>query len=65
MLRSILRQCSAQSNADQLKNDSLELIAKGRFAEYYDPLTGAAYGGVEFTWTAAMVIEFVSQSEIV
>ena len=39
-------------------------IEKGGFAEYYYPLTGAACGGLEFTWTAAMVIEFVSQSEI-
>ena len=51
---------------EKIKHDSLELIEKGGFAEYYDPLSCAACGGGgEFTWTAAMVIEFVSQSEIV
>ena len=49
---------------EKIKHDSLELIEKGEFAEYYDPLICAACGG-EFTWTAAIVIEFVSQSEIV
>ena len=51
--------------AEKIKHASLELIEKAGFAEYYDPLTSVACGGVEFTWTAAMVIEFVSQSEIV
>ena len=50
---------------EKIKHDSLELIEKGGFAEYYDPLSCAACGGGEFTWTAAMVIEFVNQSEIV
>ncbi|MDA9899806.1 hypothetical protein N9D97_03890 [Planktomarina temperata] len=44
-------------------DDSLALINQRGLSKIYDPLTGAACGGVEFTWTAAMVIEFVSQSE--
>jgi hypothetical protein len=59
-----LRRAGQTDVAEKIKNDSLELIAKSGSAEYYDPLTGVACGGVEFTWTAAMVIEFVSQSEI-
>ena len=64
MIADGLRRAGQTDVAEKIKNDSLELIAKGGFAEYYEPLTGAACGGVEFTWTAAMVIEFVSQSEI-
>ncbi|NMA97596.1 MAG: hypothetical protein GX970_05705 [Phyllobacteriaceae bacterium] len=29
------------------------------FSEYYDPATGAPLGGGRFSWTAAMVLEFL------
>ncbi|KMK64822.1 amylo-alpha-1,6-glucosidase [Puniceibacterium sp. IMCC21224] len=38
---------------------SLRLIEQSGFAEYYDPITGEPCGGSSFTWTAAMVIEFL------
>ncbi|AKR55417.1 hypothetical protein XM25_06275 [Devosia sp. H5989] len=47
--------------AARIVESSLELIARSGFAEYYDPLTGEPCGGGRFTWTAAMVIEFVEQ----
>lgn len=40
---------------------SLDLIRESGFAEYYDPLTGKPLGGASFTWTAAMVLEFLGQ----
>lgn len=39
---------------------SLDLIRLSGFAEYYDPQTGAPCGGARFTWTAAMVMEFLA-----
>jgi hypothetical protein len=39
---------------------SLDLIRTGGFAEYYDPETGEPCGGARFTWTAAMVLEFLA-----
>lgn len=45
--------------ADHIARSSLELITRSGFAEYYDPLTGEPCGGSRFTWTAAMVIEFL------
>lgn len=51
--------------ANIIENDSLTLIEKSGFAEYYDPITGAPCGGGQFTWTAAMVIEFIKQSKAV
>jgi glycogen debranching enzyme len=39
---------------------SLDLIRISGFAEYYDPHTGEACGGDRFTWTAAMVLEFLA-----
>ena len=56
---------AGQSNvANIIEKDSLTLIEKSGFAEYYDPITGAPCGG-QFTWTAAMVIEFIKQSKAV
>ena len=48
--------------ADRVVRDSLRLIEESGFAEYYDPETGEACGGKNFTWTAAMVIEFLTRS---
>lgn len=49
--------------ADRIVSDSLALIDKSGFAEYYDPMTGEPCGGKTFTWTAAMVIEFLTRSK--
>uniref|UniRef100_UPI004048E715 MGH1-like glycoside hydrolase domain-containing protein n=1 Tax=Yoonia sp. TaxID=2212373 RepID=UPI004048E715 len=45
--------------ADRIIADSLKLIEHSGFAEYYDPINGTPCGGGRFTWTAAMVIEFI------
>lgn len=57
-----LRQAGQLNVADRIVSDSLAMIEKNGFAEYYDPLTGEPCGGKLFTWTAAMVIEFLSHS---
>lgn len=46
---------------DRIIADSVRLIEHSGFAEYYDPTTGEPCGGGSFTWTAAMVIEFLTQ----
>ncbi len=48
--------------AQRIIDDSVELIKVGGFSEYYDPLSGAPCGGGTFTWTAAMVIEFLRKA---
>ena len=45
--------------AAKITASSLKLISESGFAEYYDPFTGEPCGGGRFTWTAAMVIEFL------
>ena len=50
------------ATAESITRSSLELIRESGFAEYYDPLTGEALGGGRFTWTAAMVLEFLAGS---
>ena len=49
--------------AERIRTDSLALIGAGGFAEYYDPLTGEQAGGGRFTWTAAMVLEFLREAK--
>lgn len=46
----------------RIVKDSLQLIEEGCFAEYYSPVDGTPCGGNSFSWTAAMVLEFL-QSE--
>jgi glycogen debranching enzyme len=62
MIADGLRANGETAVADRIVRSSLELITEAGFAEYYDPLTGEACGGSRFTWTAAMVIEFLDQA---
>lgn len=61
MISDGLRAVGEQAVADHIVRSSLELITQSGFAEYYDPVTGEPCGGGRFTWTAAMVIEFLEQ----
>ena len=64
-LKSCLARAGQSDVANIIEQDSLILIEKSGFAEYYDPITGEPCGGGQFTWTAAMVIEFIKQSKAV
>jgi hypothetical protein len=59
MIADGLRSIGEVAVADHIVRSSLELITQSGFAEYYDPTTGEPCGGGRFTWTAAMVIEFL------
>ena len=63
MIADGLRNAGELAVADRIARSSLELITKSGFAEYYDPKTGEPLGGGRFTWTAAMVIEFLRAQE--
>jgi hypothetical protein len=59
MIADGLRVAGQPAAADAITASSLELIRESGFAEYYDPMTGEPLGGSTFTWTAAMVLEFL------
>jgi hypothetical protein len=59
MIADGLRAAGQPEAARRIVESSLELIRTSGFAEYYDPLTGEPLGGGRFTWTAAMVLEFL------
>jgi len=54
-----LRNAGIYDLAEKIQNQSLKLIQQSGFAEYYDPINGDPCGGKTFTWTAAMVLEFL------
>lgn len=55
-----LRAAGEDEIADAIVRSSLDLIDLSGFAEYYDPLNGEPLGGRTFTWTAAVVLEFLA-----
>lgn len=44
---------------DRLRADTRVLIAEKGFYEYFNPLSGEAYGGPAFSWTAAVALYWV------
>ena len=60
MIADGLARAGERATVERITSDSLRLIEESGFAEYYDPNTAEPCGGDSFTWTAAMVIEFLS-----
>ena len=46
--------------AERLRKGTQNLIAEHGFYEYFNPVDGAAAGGREFTWTAAIWLTWAS-----
>ena len=63
MLIDGLRRNGQPDLAQRILADSLELVGTHGFGEYFDPLTGNALGGPEFSWTAAMYLFLNSLKE--
>ena len=58
-----IAQAGLDGPARAITQSSLDLIRKSGFAEYYDPHSGEPLGGGRFTWTAAMVLEFLALAD--
>jgi len=56
-----LRRYGFDDLADALRRDSLELMTRSGFREYYDPRDGDGCGSTDFSWSAALAIELLSQ----
>jgi hypothetical protein len=52
--------------ATKIKSDSIELITKAGFYEYFNPnkeiykYENGGYGGSDFSWTAALYIDLIN-----
>ncbi len=64
MIADGLERAGQTGTAAHIRANGVRLIRQGGFAEYYDPISGEPCGGGSFTWTAAMVIEFLKHDEV-
>jgi glucosylglycerate hydrolase len=46
--------------AEDVRESSLEQIAEGGFAEYFEPFTGEPLGSREQSWTAAVALDWLA-----
>lgn len=56
-----LKRYGYDDHAAALTESTLEMVALHGSSEYFDPLTGEAAGAANFSWTAALVIDLLSQ----
>jgi glycogen debranching enzyme len=61
LVRSGLSRYGQEMEAERIRTATLELIAAGGMAEYFDPISGAAHGAVPFSWTAALCLEMIQE----
>ena len=54
-----LRRNGFEIEARQLRERTLQMVTKGGFAEYFNPLTGEPAGAENFSWTAALTIDLL------
>lgn len=58
-----LKRYGYHEHASALTDLSLEMVEKAGFAEYFDPVTGEPLGTDNFSWTAALTIDLLKDSE--
>ena len=58
-----LRQYGYHDLAERIKQDSLDLVKKAGFVEYFDPRDGAPKGAGGFSWTAAIALDLILEKE--
>ena len=62
-----LKRYGSNEIAKRIKKDSIELIRREGFCEYFDPRKDISesekigYGGNNFSWTAALFIDFINE----
>jgi glycogen debranching enzyme len=59
-----LRRYGFNVEANSLTASTLNLVNKSGFYEYFDPLSGAAHGANNFSWTAALTIDLVYRFDV-
>jgi hypothetical protein len=62
MLIDGLRQNGRADLAERIRRNSLALVERAGFAEYFNPLTGESRGGSGFSWTAAMYLHLAADN---
>ena len=55
-----LRRYGASETADRIEQDSVELLDREGFREYFNPETGAGRGSDRFSWSAALYLDWTT-----
>ncbi len=50
-----------KAEADQLRQKTLDLVAKNGISEYFSPINGQPEGAPNFSWTAALTIDLLNK----
>lgn len=58
MIADGLKRYGFGSEAEYIRQKSLELVTKSGYYEYFSPLDGSGHGAADFSWTAALAIDF-------
>ncbi len=58
-----LRRYGYHDHADALTETTLDMVAKSGFAEYFNPLNAEPLGAHNFSWTAALTLDILAQTE--
>lgn len=56
-----LRRYGYDEFAELIRQDTLGLIEKSGFREYYDPRDGSGCGSTDFSWSAALALELLQE----
>ena len=49
--------------AKRMADETRDLVAEHGLSEYFDPRNGAGLGGRDFSWSAAMWLEWLAKPE--
>jgi hypothetical protein len=52
-----LRQHAHGALAREIEDSMVALVERSGFREYFDPFTGEGYGSLDFSWTAALLVD--------
>ena len=56
-----LQEHAGRGLADKLTADLIELVSSAGLREYFDPETGSGHGTSNFSWSAALVVEMLTE----
>jgi len=56
-----LRRCGLGERAEELKQRTIETVEKSGVFEYFSPVDGRGLGAPDFSWTAALIIDLLSE----
>lgn len=58
-----LRNYRLDGEAEDLRKSMIDLVKEHGFYEYFNPLTGDGLGANDFSWTAALLIDLISEDK--